>query len=89
MLEIESMGEPYAVVKMDQRKTVTVPGSLGDSVIEIDENGARFIETAGADKSCIEQGYIANAGEMAVCVPNRVLIRVIGKGDIDADFISR
>jgi len=88
-LEIESMGEPYAVVEMDRRDTVRVPGRLGDSVIEIDENGARFIETAGPDTSCIDQGYITDAGEMAVCVPNRVLIRVIGKSDIDTDFISR
>jgi len=89
MLEIESMGEPYGVVEMNRRKTVTVPGALGDSVSEIDENGARFINTAGADKTCIEQGYISDAGEMAVCVPNRVLIRVLGKSDIDTDFISR
>lgn len=89
MLEIESMGNPYAVVEMNRRKTVTIPGALGDSVIEIDESGARFIETAGPDKTCIEQGYITDAGEMAVCVPNRVLIRVIGKGDINTDFISR
>ena len=89
ILEIESMGKPYAVVEMDRRKTVTIPGALGDSVIEVDENGARFIETAGPDKTCIEQGYITDAGEMAVCVPNRVLIRVVGKGDIDTDFISR
>jgi len=89
MLEIESMGKPYAVVEMNRRKTVTVPGVLGDSVIEINENGARFIETAGGDTNCIEQGYISDAGEMAVCVPNRVLIRVIGKSDIDTDFISR
>jgi hypothetical protein len=89
VLEIESMGEPYAVVEMNQRETVTVPGALGDSVIEIDENGARFIETAGGDTSCIEQGYVTDAGEMAVCVPNRVLIRVVGKGNIDTDFISR
>ena len=89
MLEIESMGEPYAVVEMDRRDTVRIPGRLGNSVIEIDENGARFIETAGPDTSCIDQGYITDAGEMAVCVPNRVLIRVIGKSDIDTDFISR
>jgi len=89
MLEIESMGEPYAVVEMGRRDTVRVPGRLGNSVIEIDENGARFIETAGPDTSCIDQGYITDAGEMAVCVPNRVLIRVIGKSDIDTDFISR
>jgi hypothetical protein len=89
MLEIESKGELYAVVEMKQRKTMTVPGALGYSVIEIDENGARFIETAGPDTSCIEQGYITDAGEMAVCVPNRVLIRVIGKSDMETDFISR
>ena len=88
-LEIKTMGESYAVVKMDEPKTVTVPGMLGDSVIEIDENGARFIETAGPDRDCIDQGYITDAGEMAVCVPNRVLIRVIGKSGVDTDFISR
>jgi len=88
-LEIKTMGESYAVVEMDEPKTVTVPGLLGDSVIEIDENGARFIETAGPDTGCIDQGYITDAGEMAVCVPNRVLIRVIGNSGVDTDFISR
>lgn len=88
-LEIEVMGEEYMVVPLDIDREMVVPGRLGDSVILIENGTARFISSPCPHKMCIKMGPVKDAGEMAACVPNGVLIRVLGKGDIETDFITR
>jgi hypothetical protein len=88
-LEIEVNGQPGTVVRMDQDQDITVEGKLGTTIIRIDESGARFIQSPCADKKCIESAPIKDAGEIAVCIPNRVMIRVLGENRVKTDFISR
>ncbi len=88
-LEIEAQGETVTVVRMDQDRDVTVQGRLGTTIIRIDENGARFIGSPCTDKKCVKSAPIEDAGEIAVCVPNRVMIRVLGENRVKTDFISR
>lgn len=88
-LEIEVMGEEYMVVPLDIDREIVVPGRLGDSMISIENGTARFISSPCPHKMCINIGPVKDAGEMAACVPNGVLIRVLGKGDIKTDFITR
>jgi hypothetical protein len=88
-LEIEAQGETKTVVRMDQDRDVTVQGRLGTTIIHIDESGARFIQSPCVDKKCIKSAPIKDAGEIAVCVPNRVMIRVLGENRVKTDFISR
>ncbi len=89
ILEIEVLGEEYMVVPLDVNREIVVPGRLGDSVISIEDGTARFKSSPCPHKMCIKMGSIKDAGEMAACVPNGVLIRVLGKGDIKTDFITR
>jgi len=88
-LEIEMDGQTKTVVRMDQDRDITVEGRLGTTVIRIDESGARFVQSPCADKKCIESAPVKDAGEIAVCVPNRVMIRVLGENRVKTDFISR
>ena len=88
-LEIEVEGQTRSVVRMDRDRDITVEGRLGPTVIRIDDDGARFIQSPCIDKKCIESAPIKDAGEIAVCVPNRVMIRVLGESRIETDFISR
>jgi len=46
-----------------------------------------FTESDCPDKLCVRSGYISRIGQIAVCVPNRVSIRVVGAAkasDVDA-----
>jgi len=43
-----------------------------------------FIESDCPDKICVNTGFLRYNGQMAVCLPNRVSIRVVGKDDLDA-----
>lgn len=88
-VQIEVEGETVAVVPMDQPGDITVTGRLGRTTIRIDEHGARFIDSPCADKKCISSAPVRDAGEIAVCVPNRVMIRVLGDNSEGTDFISR
>ena len=89
VLEVEVLGEEYMVVPLNIDREIVVPGRLGDSVILIEDGKARFTSSPCPHKMCIKMGSIKDAGEMAACVPNGVLIRVLGKGDIKTDFITR
>ena len=46
------------------------------------ENGCAYIKSADCpDKLCVHQGKISRTGERIVCLPNRLMIEVIGEGD--------
>jgi hypothetical protein len=88
-LEISVEGQTRRVVSMDRDRDVTVEGRLGTTTIRIDERGARFIQSPCVDRKCVESDPIKDAGEIAVCIPNRVMIRVLGENRVKTDFISR
>lgn len=88
-LEIEVEGQTRCVVRMDRDQDITVEGRLGPMVVRINEDGARFVQSPCVDNKCVESAPIKDAGEIAVCVPNRVMIRVLGESRIETDFISR
>lgn len=48
----------------------------------------RFEEADCPDKVCVHTGWISQAGQSAACVPNRVLIKIVGKTS-DEDVVIR
>jgi hypothetical protein len=88
-LEISVEGQVKETVSMDRYTDITVQGRKGISVIHIDETGARFTQSPCVDKKCIESAPVKDAGEISACIPNRVMIRVLGDNNISTDFISR
>lgn len=52
---------------------------------EIKNGQIRFIDVDCPDKLCENFGFLSREGELAVCLPNRVSIRISGKGNaVDA-----
>lgn len=53
-----------------------------DDVIIHAQNGRiRFYKSDCPDKVCVESGWISKKGEMAVCLPYRIIIKIEGTGD--------
>lgn len=66
-------------------ETVDVTGRDGIQVtVEFSSEGARFLYSECPDKTCVRTGTITRAGESAVCLPGRVVLRLEGQGDADA-----
>ena len=68
-----------------------------DGVISLDENSKvhfqienhaiRFVNTECPDKLCENVGYINRPNSVAICLPNRVSVRIVGKGEENLDII--
>jgi len=78
-----------AIIEVDNRPVKTVPllpgatarrftvqGTRGELLIEVDGESIRVVEADCPDKVCIGMGTKSRPGEVIVCMPNRVIIRV-------------
>ena len=55
--------------------------------VELDKDGAHFVSSPCPDKICVNKGIIKRAGESAVCLPQRVSVRIEG-GDSEIDSVT-
>lgn len=49
-------------------------------VLEMSSAGVRVVETQCPGEDCMHTGTISRAGEQIVCLPNRVVVALQGKG---------
>lgn len=81
-------GNKTVVVSIDGKKEAEYPlnkdgthilhGShLGTNKLVIKDGEAYIEEASCPDKQCVKQGKISKAGEMLVCLPNRVVVKII------------
>lgn len=66
-------------------ETVTIDGSV-QNVIEIDGRTIRFSESTCPDQVCVRTGTLTRSGQTAVCLPNRVIVRLRG-GEPEVDAV--
>jgi len=64
------------VFPLDSSETLTVPGPLGDTIIEINGSRARFLSSPCANQTCVSAGAIGSQGQWAACLPNKVLLYI-------------
>lgn len=66
-------------------ETVTIDGNV-QNVIEIDGRTIRFSESTCPDQVCVRTGTLTRSGQTAVCLPNRVIVRLRG-GEPEVDAV--
>ncbi len=72
-------GEAVKRLALDRPRKVTIRGALGPTELQIRDGAIRFRHAPCQRKRCLGRGWLAQAGETAACVPNRVLVRVGGE----------
>jgi hypothetical protein len=69
----------YALLSLDQNRTLRISGPMGDSVIQIAQGQVRFVESPCHNQYCVHQGWLNKTGQAAICLPNRVTLELIGQ----------
>ncbi|GHU78205.1 hypothetical protein FACS189462_2260 [Spirochaetia bacterium] len=69
------------VFPLDAEETLTVPGPLGDTVVEIRDHRARVLSSPCDNQTCVAAGHIDTNGEWAACLPNKVFVVIEGAYD--------
>jgi len=54
------------------------------SIVELKDGRVRIKEAGCPDKVCVRTGWISNPGEMIVCLPYKIVIKISGeRNDVD------
>ena len=87
----------FVVVEVDQQEVSRVPlatdkvlhisGKLGETEVEIRDGKTRILRSPCKNKVCIKTGYIRYADRMAACIPNGVVVRVVGNTHREVDTV--
>lgn len=75
---IRSGGKIFQEVPLSRDQQIAVPGPLGVSIIAIQNRKARIASDPSPRQYCVRQGWLQQAGEIALCLPNQVSLELTG-----------
>lgn len=71
--------ETVPLMQLSEARTYTINGTE----ITVSRDGARFASSPCPDKLCVKTGMVTRAGDSAVCLPQRVSVRLTGENGAD------
>ncbi len=75
---IRSGGIIFREVPLSRDQIIEVPGPLGLSQIAIHNGQARIAADPSPRQYCVRQGWLKQAGEISICLPNQVSVELNG-----------
>ena len=75
---IRSGGKIFKEVILSRDQQIKVPGPLGVTIISIRNRKARIASDPSPRQYCVRQGWLQQAGEIALCLPNQVSVELAG-----------
>lgn len=83
VLRIELDGETLKEVPLTEGdvQTITIPLDKGEAVVEIEDGRVRMLPMSKElcpQAICSHVGWVEHAGEAIVCLPNRLVLTVVG-----------
>jgi hypothetical protein len=98
VIKYKAGGADTVVVQVDDEETLRVPltenrrlsvdGPLGKTEIEIKDGRVRVVDSPCDGKTCIYNGWIHKPYQTIICMPNRVVIRLVGSSKDTLDGIT-
>jgi hypothetical protein len=86
-VRIQGTGRSW-VFPVDAEELVTVPGPLGDTVVEIRGGMTRVLSSPCDNQTCVAAGHIHGRGQWVACLPNQVFVAIEGSQDAPVDAAS-
>lgn len=77
VIEVDNL--PVQTILLDpsaEKRTIKVTGVRGESIVEVDGQFVRMVDSACPDKVCVHAGRKSRPGDAIVCLPNRVVIKI-------------
>ncbi len=75
---VRSGGKIFRELPLTKDIDIQVPGPLGFSTISIHDHRARIKADPSPRQYCVKQGWLKQAGEIAICLPNQVSLELVG-----------
>ncbi|WP_313953365.1 NusG domain II-containing protein [Accumulibacter sp.] len=72
-------GQVFSELELSRNRRIDVPGPLGITTVVVEQGRVRVASDPGPRQYCVRQGWLARAGEIAICAPNQVSVEVQGR----------
>lgn len=70
-------------VNLNIDNNYVVEGLLGDVEIEVNDKKVRVVRENSPRNICSKEGYISDSSRPLICLPNKIVIKIVGNDDID------
>lgn len=90
-VEVYSEGKLYKKLPLDKDSgdtSITIDNELGKNIIEINNEQVKIIDADCHDKICVKAHDISKPGESLICLPHKLVVRIIGEGKQETDEVS-
>lgn len=77
-LIIRSAGKVVAEADLAQNRDFEITGPLGTTVVSVENRRVRVAKDPSPRQYCVKQGWLSQAGETALCLPNQVSVELAG-----------
>ena len=74
----------FAVVDRDSKDRTFEVGGISGAVFNVSERRIRVLHSDCPDKICVKTGFISKPGEVIICLPKKIAVRIDGNNEIDA-----
>ncbi|HEY5585860.1 MAG TPA: NusG domain II-containing protein [Ruminiclostridium sp.] len=74
--------------KIEEREIIKISGQYSVTIVA-EYNRICFLDSTCHDKICVKAGWLSKSGDLAVCLPNRTIIKIQQKNKTDLDGVVR
>ncbi len=75
---VRSKGMAVSELSLQRNRVIAVGGPLGETTVEVNGQRARIASDPSPKQYCVRQGWLKDAGDIALCLPNQVSIEIAG-----------
>ena len=94
---VEEKGEVVISVKgkeigrylLYQDQEIEIPADYGTSILDIKDGNAKMRHAGCPDQVCVLHPSIHYHGDMIICLPNQIIVEVVGGEDSKLDSIAQ
>ena len=87
-VEITVAGELYGTYALDEDREIDIVHNGHTNKVIIKDGQVQMIEASCHNQLCIKQGTIGMPNQQIICLPNRVVVRIVSDKGGDVDVIS-
>jgi len=81
-------GQVYEEVSLNEEREIEIVTDIGRGLVKVHDHGIEMIESDCKDEICVHTKMAKKNGDMIVCLPNKIVIEVVGQQEVEIDAIS-
>lgn len=89
-IRITVENQVYGEYSLSEDQTITIENNQHLNIVQINNGSVRMLKSNCKNQICVNDGAIDTVGEQIVCLPNRVVVEIIGnESEKEFDAISQ